>query len=102
MHRIQDATRPVWWEPELWPGAAWHFTARLTGATPGVLQAVVLVMDGQTFPGRVTDDMVTVQLSPEQVASITPGAAAQLYLDMEGYGRALWLTGTVVVGRNDR
>ena len=97
-YRLQDDWSPVWWEPVLWPGATWDLTLTLHGAVPGAISGAALWMDGREFPVTVTDQLVLVRLTPEQADSITDGAAAQLYLDVAGVGRYLWLHGRVTRG----
>lgn len=97
-YRLTNPWQPVWWEPELWTGATWHLTTRLHGATAGTVTSGTLWMDGRQFPVTVTDSLVHATLSPSQVATISHGAAAQLYLDVENVGRVLWLHGNVVRG----
>lgn len=97
-YRLSSPWQPVWWEPALWTGATWHLTTVLHGVAAGTVTAGTLWMDGRKFPVTVTDTVVHATLTPEQVATISPGAAAQLYLDVTDVGRVLWLHGNVIRG----
>lgn len=97
-YRLTNPWQPVWWEPELWAGATWHLTTILHGVTAGTVTGAVLWMDGRQFPVTVTDTLVHAELTPDQVGTLTNGAAAQLYLDVADVGRVLWLHGNVVHG----
>lgn len=91
---------PVWWEVELWPGASWQWSATLHGCESGTVLGGVLAIDGKAFPIMGDDQVISVSLTPEQVSTITPGAVAELYVDIKGAGRVLWLRGKVTVGDN--
>lgn len=97
-YRLQDDWSPVWWEPTLWPRAAWDLTLTLHGSRPGAITGAVLWMDGREFPVTVSDQLVRARLTSEQADSISDGATAQLYLDVAGVGRYLWLHGRVTRG----
>lgn len=100
LSEFQDRSgwQPVWWEVEVWPGSSWQWSATLHGATPGTVQGGELVVDGKRFPITADDDVVVASLTPDQVGGITDGAAAQLFVDVAGVGRVLWLHGKVIVG----
>lgn len=91
---------PVWWEVELWPGASWQWSATLHGCESGTVLGGVLAIDGKAFPIMGDDQVISVSLTPEQVSTIAPGAVAELYVDIKGAGRVLWLRGKVTVGDN--
>ena len=91
---------PVWWEVELWPEASWQWSATLHGCESGTVLGGVLAIDGKAFPIMGDDQVISVSLTPEQVSTITPGAVAELYVDIKGAGRVLWLRGKVTVGDN--
>lgn len=46
------------------------------------------------------DQVISVSLTPDQVATLTDGAVAELYIDLDGAGRVLWLRGKLTVGGN--
>ena len=91
---------PVWWEVELWRGASWQWSATLHGCEAGTVLGGVLAIDGKAFPIMGDDQVISVSLTPEQVSTITPGAVAELYVDIKDAGRILWLRGKVTVGDN--
>lgn len=96
--RVMDQWTPRWWEPEVWPGAAFHFVAQLHGLTPGAITGGAVFLDGREFPVHVSQDRLQVSLTEGETVGLAAGGAAQLYLDVPGSGRVLWLNGTITGG----
>lgn len=89
--------QPVRWTLIMHAGSAWHFTATLTDGGEAVTGAVLFV-NGHEYPVEVGDGLVTARLEPHEVDRVTDRAPADLYLDVAGAGRVLWLTGSVTRG----
>ena len=97
--RVVGNWSPLHWEPEVWPGSAFFFTARLHGLPPGEVTGGTMFLDGQAFSVRVDADTLRVHVPEDQTASIALGGSARIYLDT-GAGRVLWLNGSVSGGGN--
>lgn len=89
---------PVWWFPVIYDGAVWAFTATLTGAKPGDIRGGALFVNGEEFPIEATDELITFEVSEEDVARIPHRAPCSLYIDHAHHGRYLWLNGHVTKG----
>lgn len=83
---------PIWWPVVMHDGAGWYFSVRLT-RPEGV--GAVLYMDGVEYPVTLSDEFLELRLDPSQVAAVSHGGVAELFLDLPVRGRTLWLRGTI-------
>lgn len=90
---------PIWWEPVLDPRADLFLTLRMYNLQdPSTIKGARLYLNAEQFPVQVVNGYVRIHLTPAQVATIPRGADARLYLDLEGTGTFLWLSGRVAGG----
>lgn len=98
MERVVDGTwTPVWWEPELWPGSRFYFTATLHNCPPGAITGGVMFLDGREFPVSVSHGRIQAEVPAGVTGELAHGGSARLYLDTAS-GRVLWLAGTITQG----
>lgn len=89
---------PVWWFPVIYDGAVWAFTATLTGAQPGDITGGALFVNGEEYPIEADHELVTFEVSEDDVVRIPHRAPCSLYIDHARYDRYLWLNGNVTKG----
>jgi len=99
MERVTDGNwSPLWWEPDVWPGSTFTFAARLHGCPPGAIRGGTMFLDGREFPVRTDQDRITATVQAEDTVTLQRGGSAQIYLDVVGLGRVLWLNGLITGG----
>ena len=91
---------PRWWEPEVWPGSTFTFTATLHNYVDGAITGGAMFLDGLAVPVTVDQGRIQARVGEDLTPLIQPGGSARLYLDIPGVGRILWLNGTVSGGGN--
>lgn len=93
--RIGHDRFPIWWPVVMNDGGGWYYSVRLTNAN-GV--GAALFIDGTEYPVTVDGEYLEVSLDQDQVAAVSDGGVAELFLDLPVRGRMLWLRGTVSKG----
>lgn len=95
-HVLPEPWRPVWWEPTIWPGADFTFSAEIPGGH--TIAGGELVLDGRRWPLTVTAQAVTVTVPAAELADVAEGGAAQIFTDDRAGARMLWLHGRITRG----
>lgn len=91
-----ETWEPVWWEPIVDPRQDLFLTLRLYNLPdPSVVSGARMYLDATEYPVRVDGDMVRIHLTPAQCAEVPHGADARVYVDLDGTGTVLWLSGKV-------
>lgn len=96
-YRVPNGWQPLWWEPVLWHGSDWTFTARLTGLAPGAIEGGTIYFDGKGFPATVKNDVLTAVVTFDEWKGAKEGGAAEAFLHTAA-GTVLWMRGRIVLG----
>lgn len=95
-HVAPEPWRPVWWEPTIWAGADFTWSASIVGDHG--LVGGELVLDGGRWPLTVTSTAVAATVPAAQLADVGDGGAAQIFVDRSDGTRVLWMHGRLIRG----
>lgn len=95
-HVAAEPWRPVWWEPTIWPGADFVWSASIPGGH--TIAGGDLVLDGRRWPLVVTAEAVSVTAPAAELADVAEGGTAQIFVTDKAGTRSLWLHGRITRG----
>ncbi|QGJ94155.1 hypothetical protein QEH32_gp23 [Corynebacterium phage EmiRose] len=94
---VAPAAFPLWWEPEIWAGERFYFTAQFTQLSPGAITGARAQLGPHIVTASLVGDYISIELTPAQSRDIRQGDTAKLWLETPG-GELLWLTGIIQRG----